>query len=265
MAETKIQWCSTPLPDGFVHPGWTFNTHWGCNEVSAECDNCYARILAKRWGFDIWGKETPRRFFGVDHWNKLFKYNKEAEKIQTRLKVFTNSMSDIFEPRKDLDEVRKKLFETIEQTGWLNYLVLTKHPNRILGNSPAILPGNVWLGTSVGVDKSRWRIPKIQAIDANVRFLSLEPLLQPLPDLDLSGIHWAVIGGESGSKRRPCELDWIFDLVQQCQKAGVAPFVKQLGTDLAKRMKLKDSKGGDITEWPVELQIREFPKENQTF
>jgi len=262
MAQTTIQWCSTLLPNGTFHPGWTFNTHWGCTEQGPECDNCYARVMATRWGFDIWGNKADRRFFQDEHFKKLLSYNAAAERLKTPLKVFCNSMSDLYEARADLVDPRRKLYDKIKVTNWLNYLCLTKLPNQINRLAPEHDLPNVWYGTSVGVDKSRWRIDRLNKVKASVRFLSLEPLLQPLPGLDLSGISWAVIGGESGNKARPCDPDWIFDFVQQCRAAGVAPFVKQLGTKLAKKMKLKDGKGGDINEWPEELRVREFPVQN---
>lgn len=260
MAETKIQWCSTVLPDGNMHPGWTFNTHWGCTEAGPECDNCYARVFANRMGFDIWGKNNRRRFFKKDHFNKLLEYNLKAQKLNTRLKVFCNSMSDLFEPRADLEGVRKELFDTIGKTDWLNYLLLTKHPNRIK-LPDGFDPKNVWWGTSVGVDKSRWRIPKIAAVPGQHHFLSIEPMLEPLPNIDLTGISWVVVGGESGFLKnvRPCKIEWIEGIVDQCKNAGVPVFVKQLGVLTAKHLKLVDSKGGNIDEWPEHLRIRQFP------
>ncbi len=259
MGTTKIQWTATEH-NGIIHDGFSFNTHWGCTEQGApghsECDNCYARVLANRFYGDIWGHDKPRRFQSESYWKQPFNWDSRAAKLGSKLKVFANSMSDWAEGRTDLDGVRERLFGVIGQTPNLNWLLLTKLPNRITERGP--LP-NVWYGTSVGVDKSRWRIDKLRKVGTvPVRFLSIEPLLEPLPDLDLENISWIVVGGESVGGRQ-CKLEWIEDVIAQAQKHGIPVFVKQLGTSLAKQLALKDKQGGDIDEFPAHLRIREFP------
>lgn len=129
---------------------------------------------------------------------------------------------------------------------------------------------NLWLGTSVGHRSRLGCIDELRKIPAAIRFLSVEPLLEDLGPLDLAGIHWVIVGGESGSGSRPCDLAWIRNVVHQCRAAGVTVFVKQLGAvpsvisnsfagDLA-YLPLRHKKGGDMAEWPEDLRIREFPK-----
>lgn len=263
MAKTTIQWTTTPLPDGTLHHGWTFNSHWGCVEQSAECDNCYARQLSRQWGFDIWGKDKPRRLFGDKHFQQLYSYNAEAKKVGANLKVFCNSMSDLFENHPDVKEAREKLFSIIDDTQNLNYLLLTKLPGWINRMKPDRFQPNVWYGTTVGIEDSKWRIKRLKKVIAAVRFLSIEPLLGPLPNLDLQGIDWVIIGGESGHKCREMKIEWVEDIINQCEKANVPVFVKQLGTKLSKELKLKHYMGGDMDEWPDSLshfKIRQFPK-----
>lgn len=121
---------------------------------------------------------------------------------------------------------------------------------------------NVWLGVSIERDDYVHRIEDLQACPAAVRFLSLEPLLGPLPDLDLGGISWVIVGGESGPGARPMDLDWVRDIREQCRSAGVACFVKQLGRVWG-REHLADPKGGDTARWPADLRVREMPHERR--
>lgn len=188
--------------------------------------------------------------------------------------VFTSSLTDWAHEK--IDPYRHEVFEIIRARHDLTFQMLTKRPERL----PKVLPmdwgmgyKNVWLGTSVGSDteKTRKRIEDLCQVDAEVRFLSLEPLWGKLDDIipidwaDGSPcINWVIVGGESGNETgqyryRPCELEWIESIIQQCRDAGVPVFVKQLGTHLAKKMGLKDRNGGDMDEWPRHLQIRQFP------
>lgn len=143
------------------------------------------------------------------------------------------------------------------------------------------LPGNIWIGVSVeDQQRADERIPELLKIPARIRFLSVEPMLSPV-DLQyatfngadslssMEGIHWVIFGGESGANARPCDVNWIRNGIKQCLMAGVAPFVKQLGSDpycspqhdgaTGFKMSLKDKKGGDMSEWPIDVRIREFP------
>ena len=206
----------------------TFNPWWGCSKVSPGCENCYADSLSKRYGHQIWGPSAPRRFFGDKHWNEPVKWNKAAIEHHYRYRVFCASMADVFEDREDLKPHRARLFELIEDTPHLDWLLLTKRPENIAHLMRGPIPGNVWLGTSAE-DQKRWdqRVPVLLDIPATVRFVSAEPLLGPI---NMRGMNpeWLIVGGESGSKSRPMDLDWVRWLREQCR--AVTPFFfKQIG------------------------------------
>lgn len=255
---------------------WTthsFNIAWGCHEVSPGCDACYARTLAERWGYNVWGPpaSTPRRLFDRAHWDAPRKWNREAEAEGRRHRVFCSSMADVFEAHPSIDYEREnKLWPLIRETPWLDWQLLTKRPERILRRLPADWGDgypNVWLGTSV--ENQEWanrRIPALLRVPAAVRFLSAEPLLGPI-DLAFAfwhGVHpgerkwrttpspvqWVIIGGESGATRRECEVEWIASIVEQCRAAGVTPFVKQDSGRLP-------GKQGRI---PLPLYVQEMPQ-----
>ena len=158
----------------------TFNPWWGCAHVSEGCANCYAERDARRYGSDVWGKIAPRRFFGDAHWAEPLRWNSEADRAGERRRVFCASMADVFEPRPDLDTPRRRLWDLIASTPWLDWLLLTKRPETVLGMVPWVdaWPPNVWVGTSV--ETQQWadrRIPRLLKIPARIRFLSVEPLL----------------------------------------------------------------------------------------
>lgn len=181
-----------------------------------------------------------------------------------------------------MDDVRARLFKLIDATPNLDWLVLTKRPENIARMIPVYFPGgyiaeagrmnqegprpNLWLGTSVENRKTLGRIDALRQMPAAVRFLSCEPLLEDLGTIDLTGIHWVIVGGESGPGARPCNIAWITSLVAQCEAAGVPCFVKQLGSFPTadtpqgwRGIPIKDRKGGDIAEFPEELRVRNFP------
>lgn len=122
---------------------------------------------------------------------------------------------------------------------------------------------NVWAGTSIESNAYIWRADHLRATPAAVRFLSLEPLLEPLPGLDLTGIDWVIVGGESGPGARPVDLDWIRDIRDQCAAAGIALFVKQLGAVKARELAMTSRSGHHIDEFPQDLRIRQFPATSQ--
>lgn len=243
----------------------TFNPWWGCIKVSAECKFCYAEKWANRMGFDVWGPGS-RRFFGESHWNEPLKWDKKAQEQGKRIKVFCSSMADIFEQHPDLGQERLKVWRLIEATPNLDWQLLTKRPENINTMIPVdwIMkhPENVWYGTSIGDASTSWRLRALQQVPAKIRWLSCEPLIGHLGHLDLRGIHWIVAGGESGplTKIRPTDLNWILELKAQAASRKIPFFVKQLGALWASQNNATHSKGGDINEWPTELQVREFPQ-----
>ena len=223
------------------HIEWThhtFNPWWGCQKVSAACDNCYAELWAKRMGHRLWGTDSPRRFFGDLHWREPLKWNEEARVSGQRQRVFCASMADVFERRADLNPQRLRLWELIENTPSLDWLLLTKRPQNIKRFVPwgTDWPTNVWLGTTVENQTiAEKRLPFLLSNPATVRFLSCEPLLGALNLrhwLKRDGfypIDWIIAGGESGGASRPMHPDWVTDLLHQCQQSDVPFHFKQWG------------------------------------
>jgi protein gp37 len=218
-------------------------------------------------------------------WREPLKWDREARKAGEHRRVFCASLADVFEDREDLDEPRFRMLRTIASTDYLDWLLLTKRPQSIepiLRRIPSPLPGfsawddwcyeisdKVWLGTSVeDQQRADERLPELFEVPAAVRFLSVEPLLGPIDIswwLGTGGFHWVIVGGESGHGARPCDLSWIRSIRDQCRSAGTPLFIKQMGSnpiaDFADAtVNFRDSKGGDIDEWPEDLKIREFPR-----
>jgi protein gp37 len=223
------------------HIEWTnhtFNPWWGCKKVSPACDNCYAELWAKRMGHNLWGVQSPRRFFGETHWREPLRWNEEARIANIRERVFCASMADVFERRADLNRERDRLWSLIEQTPHLDWLLLTKRPQQIINMVPWAdqWPANVWVGTTVENQRmAEQRLPYLLATPAAIRFLSCEPLLGSLnltSWFSRRGYHpidWVIAGGESGPNSRPMHPDWATGLLRQCQRADVPFHFKQWG------------------------------------
>jgi protein gp37 len=211
----------------------TFNPWWGCTKVSEACKFCYAESWSKRVGQKVWGIKAPRRFFSETHWRDPIAWNDEAAEQGTRRRVFCASMADIFEKRADLNEWRVKLWNLIEQTPNLDWLLLTKRPQMVSKYVPwAEWPKNVWLGTTVENQKrAEERLRVLSDIPAAVRFISAEPLLGPLEITTWLGssINWVITGGESGARARPSSPSWFRSLLGQCMEAQVPFHFKQWG------------------------------------
>jgi protein gp37 len=211
----------------------TFNPWWGCTKVSQACKFCYAEVWARRTGGHFWGPRAPRRFFGEQHWKEPLKWNAEAGALGSRFRVFCASMADVFEYRAELTPWREKLWELIERTPHLDWLLLTKRPQRIALHNPwGTWPANVWLGTTVENQRTGdERIPHLLDNYAPVRFLSCEPLIGriSIPPYLRAGVGWVIAGGESGGKSRPSDPAWMRDLRDQCRDAGVPFLFKQWG------------------------------------
>lgn len=230
---------------GIAWTNGTFNPWWGCLEVSPACDNCYAREWDARFAGDTphWGKTEPRRFFGDKHWNEPKKWNKEAAANGKRFLVFCASMADVFESGRDeLELHRNRLWDLIQNTQALTWLLLTKRPQNIKRMLPPRLVGapNIWLGTTIESPAYRWRADALcENREAAVRFLSMEPLIEDTPIADklsqrLSSdptkafqIDWIIDGCESGENARHTPVDWYRRHRDECQAAGVPWFFKQ--------------------------------------
>lgn len=246
MAEnSKIEWTDH-----------TFNPWEGCVKVSDGCKNCYAANRAKRFGTVEWGLGVKRRRTSAANWKKPLKWNREAEKLGVRYKVFCASLADVCEIKNDQPEIdwwRNDLGRLILETPNLDWLILTKRPenfNELFGYMfPFGFPKNIWIGTSIeNQEQADKRIPELLNIPAKVRFLSMEPLLGPV-DLSnfqpflmhngekytkvrgiLSGaIDWVIVGGESGADARPMHPKWARSIRDQCIEADVPFLFKQWG------------------------------------
>jgi len=211
----------------------TWNPTTGCDRVSAGCDNCYALTLAKRlkaMGLAKYRNDGDPRTSGPGfaltlHPDTLaVPYRWKAPRL-----VFVNSMSDLFHPRVPLQFIRS-VFAVMADTPH-TYQVLTKRSKRLAAVAPDLdWPPNVWMGVSVENIRYSFRVDHLRSVsEAAVRFVSAEPLLGPLPNLDLRSIDWLIAGGESGHNARPMDTAWVRDLRDQCAAAGVAFFFKQWG------------------------------------
>jgi len=225
----------------------TWNPILGCTKISPGCKNCYAEALAERFrgvpghpfeqGFDL--RLVPVRLNDPLAW-------------KVPRKIFTCSMSDLFHERVPLEYIQR-IFKVMNEAHWHTFQVLTKRSSRLAEVSRKLdWTRNIWIGVSVESAAYINRVYDLVTVRAAVRFLSLEPLLGPIPDLPLEGIDWVIVGGESGARARPMELGWARDILKQCERAGVAFFLKQLGGK-------RDKRGGneamlDGRQW------REFPR-----
>lgn len=255
-ALTDISWCDH-----------TFNGWWGCTKISEGCVSCYAATLSKRWGFDVWGDDAERRILSDNNWNQPLRWDRDALATFGRpARVFSLSMGDVFEDRRDLDEHRARLFALIAMTPRLDWLLLTKRPECVAKLVPwtGRWPANVWMGvTAENQRRLRERIPILLSLPARVRFVSHEPLVGQVSYRDapwtgpdswemdgLDGIDWLIVGGESGPKHRPLDLDNARRLRDEASAAaGVSFFFKQVGG-------LKPTSGGDELDG---RQWKQFP------
>lgn len=291
---TGISWCDH-----------TFNPWRGCTRVSPGCQHCYAETMSGRnpKTLGVWGPRGLRAPAAESYWRQPLKWHRDAIAAGVRRRVFCASLADVFEgddtmpaeSRAVVHAARNRLWSLIDSTPGLDWLLLTKRPENIARMLP---PGwltsprpNVWLGTSVEDEPRAERIDHLRIVPAAIRFLSLEPLLGPLDNLQLDGISWAIIGGESGAHARPMEVAWVRSIIAQCAAARVACFVKQLGAhplvDDAYRIVgcgrtwpvsvgfesehptnplrppyralLAHRAGADPTDWPHDLRVQQFP------
>lgn len=211
----------------------TWNPTTGCDQVSLGCDNCYALTLSKRlkaMGLAKYQNDGDPRTsgpgFGITvHEDALAApYAWRSPRL-----IFVNSMSDLFHPKVPQEFIHR-VFEVMADTPQHTYQVLTKRSKRLAALANTFTwPPNVWMGVSVETDRYVFRIDHLREVDAAVRFVSAEPLLGPLMKLDLCGIKWLIVGGESGHGARPIESAWVRDLRDQCAQSEVDFFFKQWG------------------------------------
>jgi protein gp37 len=202
----------------------TWNPVTGCTKVSPGCKNCYAERMAKR--LKAMGQLNYRNGFDLTLHEHALEIPLRWKQPQT---VFVNSMSDLFHEDVPLAFI-KRVFAVMKKAHWHRFQVLTKRSERLFALRKKLdWPSNVWMGVSVETDDYAFRIDHLRKVDACVRFLSLEPLLGPLPNLNLKGIDWVIVGGESGPGARPVAEEWVLDIRDQCGKVSVPFFFKQWG------------------------------------
>jgi protein gp37 len=222
MATSSIEWTEA-----------TWNPTTGCDRTSPGCDNCYALTLAKR--LKAMGQPKYQADGNPSTSGPGFKLTMHADALEipkgwrSPRTIFVNSMSDLFHPDVT-DEFIRAVFAVMEATPQHTYQVLTKRSKRLAAIAPSLpWPPNVWMGVSIESDRYTFRTRHLASTSAHVKFLSLEPLLGPLPSLDLTGIDWVIVGGESGPGHRPIRKTWVRSIRRACRAAGVAFFFKQWG------------------------------------
>lgn len=240
MKPTKIEWAEA-----------SWNPTIGCNKVSSGCKNCYAEVMAKRL-----------QAMGNKDYKDGFKFKMLPHRLNEPLKnkkptlYFVNSMSDLFHEKMDYNFL-DSILQVVKQTPHHQYQILTKRPQRMreyfLQNE---IPNNVWLGTTIESYRVKERIELIRDLRASVKWLSCEPLISDLGELDLSGIDWVIVGGESGFNARAMQESWVLNIKNQCEEQNVAFFFKQWGTwgsDGVKRSKKENGalfQGKEYKQYP---------------
>lgn len=213
MAQSSIEW--TEL---------TWNPTTGCDKVSQGCKFCYAEVMTKRL-----------KAMGIEKYANGFEVTLHPDTLSTPYKwkkpkvVFVNSMSDLFHPKIQIDYIRK-VFKVMKDNPQHIFQVLTKRAKRLYElNRELSWTKNIWMGVSVEDEQVLDRVDYLQKTDAEIKFLSCEPLIAPLPNLNLNGIDWVIVGGESGRKPRPIKKEWVEEIHQNCKINSVPFFFKQWG------------------------------------
>jgi protein gp37 len=212
MAQSSIEWTEQ-----------TWNPTTGCNKISQGCKFCYAEVMARRL-----------YAMGVDKYRNEFKLTLHPDLLNEPRKwrpsvIFVNSMSDLFHDDVPLDYIQR-VFDVMNECPQHQFQVLTKRAERVEQLSPLLnWTENIWMGVSVENEETMFRISHLQRTGAAIKFLSCEPLLSGLPDMNLAEIDWVIVGGESGFKARPILEEWVLDIRDQCIEANVPFFFKQWG------------------------------------
>lgn len=240
MAQSSIEWTEM-----------TWNPVTGCDKISAGCKFCYAEVMAKRL-----------KAMGVEKYQNEFKLTIHEDELATPYTwkkskvVFVNSMSDLF--HKDVPiEFIQKVFRVMKDNPQHVFQVLTKRADVMLYYDKEgwlDWSHNIWMGVSVENEKAMKRIDLLRQSNARTKFLSCEPLIGPLPKLNLKNIDWVIVGGESGRKPRPMKKEWVLDIKQQCERKDVAFFFKQWGGTNKK-------KTGNLLDGKKYLEMPEFEQE----
>ena len=212
-AKSPIEWTES-----------TWNPVTGCKKISPGCKNCYAERLSRR--LKAMGQANYRNGFTLTLQPHMLELPLKWKKPQT---IFVNSMSDLFHTEVPLDYIRQ-VFDVMNRAHWHRFQVLTKRADRLEEiSSDLTWSSNIWMGVSVENQKYVHRIDHLRRTDAKIKFLSLEPLIGPLKGLNLKGIDWAIVGGESGYGARPMDIEWVLDIRRQCKISNVPFFFKQWG------------------------------------
>jgi len=213
MNKSKIEWTER-----------TWNPVTGCSKVSEGCYNCYAQKMANR----LFSMGNPRYLNGFDvtlHEDML----KQPLKIKKPSIIFVCSMSDLFHDSVPFAFI-EKIVDTMEEADWHVFQILTKRTDRMYEFfKDKVVPDNIWLGTSLELEKYEYRVEQLKRINSQIKFLSCEPLLGSLKNIDFKGIDWIVTGGESGAHARPVMKEWVLELRDICLRENISFFFKQWG------------------------------------
>jgi protein gp37 len=227
----------------------TWNPVTGCSKISPGCKHCYAERMANR--LKAMGQKNYRNGFEVTLQPQMLELPLHWK---TPKRIFVNSMSDLFHVDVPLSYI-KDVFDVMRRAYWHQFQVLTKRAERIEELSPKLKwQPNIWMGVSVEYEEYLSRIDHLRKTGAHVKFLSLEPLLGPLPKMNLHGIDWAIVGGESGPGARPMNADWVTDIRDQCATADVAFFFKQWG-GVQKKKAGRELEGRSWDEMPTDSAL----------
>lgn len=209
------------------HIEWTdatWNPVTGCTKISPGCKLCYAERLSVR--LKAMGQQNYRNGFALTLHPHMLQHPLHWRKPR---RIFVNSMSDLFHDEVPLEFIAQ-VFGVMRSASWHQYQVLTKRSERLLQVSPSLnWQPQIWMGVSVENEDYLYRVDHLRRTGAHVKFLSIEPLLGPLHRLDLRGVHWVIVGGESGPAARPLDPDWVREIRDRCRLAGVPFFFKQWG------------------------------------
>jgi len=239
----------------------TWNPTTGCTKISPGCKNCYAEKLSKRLNA-----------MGVKKYKNNFKFTEQPNDLELPLtwkkskKIFVNSMSDLFHEESRMEFIAN-CFHTMVKADWHIYQVLTKRSHIMIEFSKLFesyfgkkIPPHIWMGVSVENEDHTWRIDELRKVRCNTRFLSIEPLIDSVGKINLKGIDWVIIGGESGFGYRDVKKEWILDIIRQCKKQKVAVFFKQWG-GIRPKSKGREINGRTYSEYPKIKEIKNMLKD----